>query len=97
MGVLFDVIWDVFSSILTWLFPFTKDVTEEEIEKNIHFLKKYQWFQSYLKDDKFKSFIMKDKDVRFVIGKLNSEKMDQDQYHKKQRKKLQQILRKKSI
>ena len=44
MGTLFELL----GSIGTLFFSFTKDVTEEEIEKNIKFLKEYQWFQNYL-------------------------------------------------
>lgn len=87
---------ELFGSIGTILFTLTKDVTEEEIEKNINFLKEYQWFQKYLDNGQPENLIMNDKDVRFVIGKLNSEKMKKNTYYKKQQKKIQKVLLKKS-
>jgi hypothetical protein len=92
LGALFELL----GSIGTFLFSLTKDVTEEEIEKNINFLKEYQWFQKYLDNDKFENLIMNDKDVRFVIGKLNSEKMKKNAYYKKHQIKIQKELLKKS-
>ncbi|MDI2589772.1 hypothetical protein OR571_22365 [Psychrobacillus sp. NEAU-3TGS] len=53
MGPLFELL----GSLGTLLFSFTKDVTEEEIEKNIKSLQEYQWFQNYLKDIKFENLI----------------------------------------
>ena len=83
---------ELLGSISTFLFTLTKDVTEEEIEKNINFLKEYQWFQKYLDNDKFENLIMNDKDVRFAIGKLNSEKMKKNAYYKKHQIKIQKVL-----
>jgi len=91
LGALFELL----GSFGTFSFTLTKDVTEEEIEKNINFLKIYQWFQDYLNNGKFESLIMKDKDVRFVIGKVNSEKMNKNGYNKKQQGKIQKVLLKK--
>ncbi|ALC91673.1 hypothetical protein AM500_19205 [Bacillus sp. FJAT-18017] len=91
MGTLFDLL----GSLGALIFPFTKEVTEEEIERNIYFLKEYQWFQKYLDDDKFKNLIMEDEDVRFVIGTLNSKKMKKKTYYDKYQKKFQKILLKK--
>ena len=87
---------ELLGSIGTFLFTLTKDVTEEEIEKNINFLKEYQWFQKYLDNDKFENLIMIDKDVRFAIGKLNSEKMEKNAYYKKHQIQIQKVLLKKS-
>ena len=79
MGTLFELL----GSIGTLFFSFTKDVTEEEIEKNIKFLKEYQWFQIYLNDVKYGNLIKDHKDVRYIIGKLNIEKMkNKVGYHK---------------
>ena len=80
MGTLFELL----GSIGTLFLSSTKDVTEEEIEKNIKLLKEYQWFQNYLKDVKFGNLIKDHKDVRYTIGKLNFEKMkNKVGYHKK--------------
>ena len=79
MGTLLELL----GSIGTLFLSFTKDVTEEEIEKNIKSLKEYQWFQSYLNDVTFENLIKEHKDVRYVIGKLNIEKMkNRAGYHK---------------
>ena len=89
MGALFELL----GSIGTLFFSFTKDVTEEEIEKNIKFLKEYQWFQNYLNDVKFRNLIEDHKDVRYIIGKFNIEKMkNRDGYHKKYQKKIHKVL-----
>jgi hypothetical protein len=93
LGSLFELL----GSIGTLLFSFTKDVTEEEIEKNIKFLKHYPWFQNYLDDEKFKNLINEHKDVRFIIGKLNIEKVkNKSGYHKKYQKKIHKVLLKNS-
>lgn len=92
LGALFELL----GSIGTFLFTLTKEVTVDEIEKNINFLKEYQWFQKYLENDKFENLIMNDKDVRFAIGKLNSEKMKKNAYYKKHQIKIQKVLLKKS-
>ena len=89
MGTLFDLL----GSLVTLFFTFTKDVTEEEIEKNIKFLQEYKWFQEYLNDVKFEDLIKEHKDVRYVIGKFNIEKMkDKTMYHNKYQKKIQKVL-----
>jgi hypothetical protein len=88
IGALFELL----SSIGTLLFPFIKEVTEEEIDKNIEFLKQYQWFLKHLDDDKFKGLINKDVDVRYVIGKFNRKKMKKISYHKKYQMKINKIL-----
>ncbi|MCG7345489.1 hypothetical protein MHZ92_15230 [Sporosarcina sp. ACRSL] len=89
MGTLLELL----GSLGTILFSFTKDVTEEEIEKNIKSLKEYEWFQNYFIDDKYEQLIKEDKDVRYVIGKLNVEKMKNNAgYHKKYQKKIHKVL-----
>ena len=89
MGILFEF----FSSIATILFSFTKDVTEEEIEKNITFLKEYKWFQKYFNDAKYEKLIKEDPDVRYIIGKFNIEKMkNKTSYYNKYQKKIQKAL-----
>ncbi len=89
MGTLYELL----GSIGTLLFSFTKDVTEEEIEKNIKLLKEYKWFQNYLNDVKFENLIKEHKDVRYVIGKLNIEKMkNKAGYYKKYQKKIHKVL-----
>ena len=89
MGTLLELL----GSIGTLFLSFTKDVTEEEIEKNIKSLKEYQWFQSYLNDVTFENLIKEHKDVRYVIGKLNTEKMkNRAGYYKKYQQKIHKVL-----
>ena len=88
MGSLFELL----GSIGTLLLPFIKEVTEEEVDKNIQFLKQYQWFINHLNDDKYKELVNKDVDVRYVIGKFNRNKMKNVSYHNKYQKKINKIL-----
>jgi hypothetical protein len=88
MGALFEQL----GSIGTLLLPFIKEVTEEEIDKNVKFLKQYAWFLKHLDDDKFKRLINEDVDVRYVIGKFNRNKMKNISYHKKYQMKINKIL-----
>ncbi|MFA9559500.1 hypothetical protein ACERII_19505 [Evansella sp. AB-rgal1] len=76
--------------------PFITDVTEEQIGENIKLLKKHQWFQNYLSNEEYRRLIIKDKDVREVIGRFNNKKMDNDSYHTKFQKKLHNVLIKRS-
>lgn len=80
-----------FISIISFA-PFWPDVTEEDIGKNIEVLKKYEWFQKYLKNDTFKKLIIYDRDVRDVIGEFNSHKIIKDSYHYKCEKRLRKVL-----
>jgi hypothetical protein len=88
MGALFELL----GSIGTLLLPFIKEVTEEEVDKNIQFLKQYQWFTKHLNDDNYKELVNKDVDVRYVIGKFNRNKMKKISYHNKYQEKINKIL-----
>ena len=90
LGALLELI----GSIGTFIISSVKDVTEEEIEKNIKFLNKYEWFQSYLENEEHRKLINENDDVRFVIGKMNIEKMKKDSYRNKSKKKIEVILQK---
>ena len=87
---------ELIGSIGTLIFSSKKDITEEEIEKNINFLNKYDWFQSYLDNEEYKKLIKENVDVRFIIGKINSEKMKRNSYRNKYKKKLEVVLQNKS-
>lgn len=80
-----------FISIISFA-PFWPDVTEEDIGKNMAILKKYEWFQKYLADDKFKKLIVYDSDVRNVIGEFNNNKIKRDSFHNKCEKKIRKVL-----
>jgi hypothetical protein len=74
--------------------PFLK-VDEEDIGRNLKHLNKYQWFQNYLNDEKYRELIIHNKDVRRVIGKFNSDKLEKDSYNMKCQKRLHKMLLKK--
>ena len=79
LGILLELI----GSIGTLIFSSMKDVTEEEIKKNIEFLKRYEWFQKYLEDNEYRKLIFGNDDARFCIGKLNIDKMHKVSYQNK--------------
>ncbi|SIS59614.1 hypothetical protein [Salimicrobium flavidum] len=71
---------------------FTKEVTEKDVENNIEKLKKYPWFQDYLKNEQYKDLIIHHKDVRHRIGKFKTEKLDHAHYNTKCHGKLEKVL-----
>lgn len=85
---------ELIGSIGTLIFSSKKDITEEEIEKNIKFLNKYDWFQSYLDNEEHRKLINENDDVRFVIGKMNIEKMKKESYRNNYKQKIEVILQK---
>lgn len=72
-------------------------VREEDIEKNLRYLKKYTWFQNYLQDRTYKALIIYDPHVRKVIGKFKSKKFTSDSYQIRCQRKLHNILVKREI
>ena len=90
MGLLIELI----GSIGTLIFSSMKDVTEEEINKNIEFLKQYKWFQAYIDNVQYKKLINENDKVRQLIGKINIEKMWRNSYQNKYRKKLELMVQK---
>ena len=85
---------ELIGSIGTLIFSSMKDITDEEIEKNIKFLNKYEWFQSYLDNEEYRKLINENDDVRFIIGKINIEKMKRTSYRNKSKKKIDVVLQK---
>ncbi|KAA0547148.1 hypothetical protein FZW96_14345 [Bacillus sp. BGMRC 2118] len=71
---------------------FSKDVNEEEIEKNIQYLKRFDWFESYLKDDDFNHLINHNTNVRYVIGTCNLTKVKKSRYINIYRKRIHKEL-----
>lgn len=90
MGILIELI----GSIGTLIFSSMKDVTEEEINKNIEFLKQYKWFQAYIDNVQYNKLINENDKVRQLIGKINIEKMWRNSYQNKYRKKLELMVQK---
>ena len=75
---------------------FIKKVTEEEIEKNINYLKTYEWFSDFLNNDTYKELINKNTEVRYVIGKCNIAKMNKNKYNLLVEKRIKKVLLKES-
>lgn len=88
MGIILDLL------NLTLQIPFLK-VSEEDIGRNLMHLKKYQWFQNYLHNEKYRELIIHNNDVRQAIGKFKSNKLDKDSYNMKCQKRLHKVLLKK--
>ncbi|MDL4839337.1 hypothetical protein [Aquibacillus rhizosphaerae] len=84
MGIILDLLSIFVNS------PFRK-VNESDIGRNIKELKKHQWFRNYLNEEKHRELIIHNKDVRQVIGKFKSEKLDRDYYQEKCQKKLKKV------
>lgn len=72
--------------------PSLISVDEEAIGRNMRELKKYNWFKDLLQDDRYKQFIVHDKEVRKLIGKFNGKKIEEHHKQEKYRKKLQDLL-----
>ncbi|WOV85791.1 hypothetical protein PGH26_07620 [Sporosarcina jeotgali] len=66
---------ELIGNISIMILSFLKEITEEEIDKNLSFLMKENWFQTYLEDDKYNDLIFNNSKVRHVIGTLISEKL----------------------
>jgi hypothetical protein len=75
---------------------FTKEVSEEEIEKNIELLKECDWFQGYLKNNTYNNLITGNTRVRYEIGKCNIEKMKNEKYVALYQKRIRKVLLKES-
>ena len=73
-------------------FQLFKEVTERDIEENIEKLKKYTWFQDFLKDDEYRELITYNKNVRHRIGRFNTKKLDKDFYNARCQEKLEKAI-----
>ncbi|ASK64178.1 hypothetical protein CFK37_19505 [Virgibacillus phasianinus] len=74
-----------------------KDITEKGIEKNIGFLKQEEWFQAYVNNEKHNKLIANNTRVRKEIGNINIEKMSKTKYYKRQQKRVENLINKKSL
>ncbi|MGN7410050.1 hypothetical protein [Sporosarcina sp. SAFN-010] len=83
---------ELISNISTIIFSFLKEITEEEIEKNIAYIKREEWFQAYLKDDKYNELIFNNIKVRHIIGTFNIKKMSRSRYHRKHQKRIERAM-----
>lgn len=68
------------------------DVDEADINHNIQLLKKNQWFQALMNDEKYRKLIVHDQDVRYEIGYLNTERLKKNVHKERYRKRIQKVL-----
>lgn len=62
-----EAIVDLIGDLATIILCLYKDITEEEIEKNIKYLKQEKWFQAYLLNEKHTELISYNTKVRNVL------------------------------
>ncbi|AYB38941.1 hypothetical protein [Brevibacillus laterosporus] len=74
--------------------PFLKP-DEEQITKNIKKIRKCNWYKVLLENDEYRKLIIYNTDVRTVIGRFKTEKLNQQNYQMKCQRKLEAILNKK--
>ncbi|MCA1320665.1 hypothetical protein LC085_12150 [Bacillus tianshenii] len=73
-----DTFFDLINIITNFFSIFSKEVTEERIEKNIDALQEVEWFRELLANEKYHQAIHHNPDVRYAIGKLNTKKLETD-------------------
>lgn len=88
-GIIIGILLDLLT--LAVYIPFLQ-VDEEEIGRNVKRLKKYQWFQTYLNDEKYRELIIHNKEVRQAIGQFHSNRIDKDSYNSRCQKRLHKVL-----
>ena len=95
MGVIW-IVGDLLNILtLGW---FARQVTEEEIVRNIRYLKeeKNSWFQELLANETSQKLIIHDWDVRTMIGQFEPQKMKRSFYMMRQQKRIDTLLLRKS-
>lgn len=92
--LIFSLISGFFGDLFHPIFASSMEAFERETEYNIEYLSQERWFQVYLSNDKYNSLIVENKKVRRIIGLINIKKMSTSTYHKKQRKKIENIIKK---
>ncbi|MBR7553601.1 hypothetical protein ACFFJI_11450 [Allobacillus sp. GCM10007491] len=70
------------------------DVDTNDISNNLKVLKRTQWFQALMKDEKHRELIVHNKDVRYEIGYLNTERLKRNAHKDRYKNKIQKILEK---
>lgn len=91
---MFDFITGFFGDLFHPIFSSSMEAFDRETEYNIEYLSEESWFQEYLSDDKYSSLIVENRKVRRIIGLINIKKMSTPKYHKKQRIKIENIIKK---
>jgi len=90
MDIILELLFDIFTLNMT------RKVKEEDICENMAILKEIEWFQVYLQDNEYRTLIIHDEDVRNVIGRFRSNKLEKDPNHFPYQKKMYDIIQKKS-
>lgn len=88
---IFLIFFIIFLNIALYL-PGYFTVSEEEITENLRSLKRQSWFQQLLQDESHSKLIVHDKDVRNVIGKFNSKRIQVLFFQRRYEKRLQRVL-----
>ena len=73
--------------------PFLKH-DEEDISRNINTLKKYDWFKAYYENEQYVHLIIHNKNVRKMLGTLNTKRIANPKYQSFYKKKIDNLLRK---
>ncbi|WP_417899764.1 hypothetical protein ABN702_05600 [Bacillus haimaensis] len=73
-----DTFFDLINIVTNFFSIFSKEVTEEKIEKNIGTLQKNDWFRELLANEPYHQFIHHNTDVRYEIGRLNTKKVEKN-------------------
>lgn len=91
-----EAIVSLIGDLATIILCLFKDITEEEIEKNIKYLKQEKWFQVYLLNEKHTELISHNTKVRNVIGSMNIEKMSKSTFNRRVQKRIERVINKQS-
>ncbi|MER2109248.1 MAG: hypothetical protein ABS949_20190 [Solibacillus sp.] len=73
--------------------PFFKP-DEEDISRNLRTLKKYEWFKKYYENEQYAQLIIHNKNVRKMLGSLNTKRIANPKYQSFYKKKIDKVLRK---
>ncbi|MBM7621055.1 hypothetical protein JOC95_002928 [Bacillus tianshenii] len=89
-----DTFFDLINIVTNFFSIFSKEVTEEKIEKNIDALHKNDWFRDLLANETYHQMIQHNTDVRYTIGKLNIKKLEKNPADPKFEKAIRRAIRK---
>ena len=78
---------------LTVYLPFLKP-DEEDISRNITTLKRYEWFKAYLQNEQYAQLIIHNKNVRKMLGSLNTKRITNPKYQSFYKRKIDKVLQK---
>jgi hypothetical protein len=90
-----DTFFDLVNIITNFFSIFSKEVTEERIERNIVALQKIDWFRALLANETYHHLIHHNKDVRYAIGRLNLKKLKKDPSNPRFQRAIKRAIQKK--